>query len=118
MNELQKFISEQMVKLGDLSVRKFADKMGVHDTTLGRVLHPTDPAAPTVEFLIKLAKATNTDIRQIIVMVSPDDVVHGSSATAASLLTRIDKLSDEDRKIVDKFIAGAMSHLAKTNDDV
>jgi hypothetical protein len=115
VNELQKFIIDQMNKLADGSQRKFSDMMGLTDTTLGRALHPTKPSKPSLELLIALARVTKTDIRDIVVMAAPEDVIYGSRRSSAALLARLDKLSDDDRNLIDKFIAGAVARLAQAD---
>lgn len=108
MKKLQDFIWEQMKDMGDLSMRKFADVIGVSQPTISRVLDPNDPVFPSVEFLIKLAKATHTDIRDLVVMVAPDEVITGHSGEAARLAARLDKLTEEQQMVIDRLIAGFM----------
>ena len=108
MKQLQDFIWEQMKDMGDLSMRKFADVIGVSQPTISRVLDPNDPVFPSVELLIKLAKATHTDIRELVVMVAPDDVIIGHSGESAWLAARLDKLTAEQRMVIDRLIAGFM----------
>lgn len=102
-----------------MSRRALAVKMGVADTTIGDVLNKKKPALPKVDFLIKLAQATETDIREIIVLIAPDDVLKGSTSESASLATRITKLADDERKVIDRYIRGAQqSRLNKSDDDL
>lgn len=108
MQKLQEFIWEQMKSMGDLSMRRFADVIGVSQPTISRVLDPNDPVFPSIELLIKLARATRTDIRDLVVMVAPDDVIIGQNPKAMRLATRLDKLTDEQKMIIDRLIAGFM----------
>lgn len=97
--------------LGDLSMRQMAELMDVTIAMMSRVMSEVDPQTPSVEFLVKLAKATRRDIRDVILLVSPDEVVHGSGATATILASRLERLGEDDRQIIDKFISGALTKL-------
>lgn len=116
MNQLQRFI-EDYLKRTDISRRKLALMMGMADTTIGDYMNKKGDTPPSVEFLVNLAVATKTDIRDLIVMVSPDNVILGSQSETASLAARISKLPEDERKLIDRFISGALSDLAKNNDE-
>ncbi len=89
-----------------MSVRQFANFIGVSHTTILNVLEMSDSDRPSFEFLVRLAKATNIDIRELAAMAAPDLVNTTGSASAAVLSARIQRLNDEQKKIIDRLIAG------------
>lgn len=111
---LQSDIREQM-RVRGLSMRQLAEQMETTIATLSRTLKEDDPQAPSVEFLIKYAKATGRDIRDVILLVSPDEVVHGSGTTATILAARLARLKDTDRQLIENFISGALSKLSESD---
>ncbi len=88
-------------------MRDFAAYSGISQATISRILDPVDPVFPSTELLIKLARATATDIRDLIVMVAPHDVlISHHKVEALAMLARLDALSDEQLGVVDRLIAG------------
>jgi transcriptional regulator with XRE-family HTH domain len=121
---LQKFIREQMnvlarskgIEANSLAMQEFADTVKVSQSTISRLLDENDPPEPTFTSLVRLARATKTDIRDIVALISPEDVLHGSSSAAVSLAVRLLSLSDEDYQLADKFITGANATSTKRRD--
>jgi predicted transcriptional regulator len=117
VESLQRFMREQMkiiarargYRTDELSISEFAKIVGVAQSTMSKALDPANPSAPGHDFMIKLARATQTDIRDLVAMISPDDVLSGSSSDVISLATRIDKLSADQRQLIDKLISGTLS---------
>lgn len=103
MNQLADFINEEM-KRRDMSIRQFADFLGVTHPTVSKIIDPRDPKRPSLEFLIKLADVTQSDIRDLVAMVAPE--VAGESANVAALSARFRRLNKEQQEIIDRLIAG------------
>lgn len=89
-----------------MSAREFALLVGVASTTITRAMLPDAPE-PTVEFLAKLARATNTDLCTLVKLVVPD-LPGNVSADALLLAERISRLPKDKQEIVDAFILGTM----------
>lgn len=103
MSPIIRFINEEM-RRRDMSARQFAMLMGMSHTTLLKVVDEDDPKKPSLEFLIKLADVTHTDIRDLVAMVAPE--VAGEEANMAALMTRYRRLSKEQQEVVNRLIAG------------
>lgn len=103
MNQIIRFINEEM-KRRDMSVRQFANLMGMSHTTVLKVVDSENPHKPSLEFLIKLADVTKVDIRDLVAMVAPE--VAGVGANVAALSARMGRLSEEQKQIIDRLIAG------------
>ncbi len=100
---LRDFIQSQMDSR-DMSARKFAELVGVSQTTITRALSFDNPPEPSLDFLKKLAAATSTDIRDLVVLAAPDAFTTEPSTEARILATYIEKLPDDLREMVDSFI--------------
>jgi transcriptional regulator with XRE-family HTH domain len=101
---LRDFLMEEM-KRREMSMRQFAEFVGVAHTTVTRAVDPVSPPPPSFDFLVKLAKATKTDIRTIAAIVAPDAVID-QSPEVLMLAERISRLTDDQRKLIDAAITG------------
>lgn len=104
MTPIGQYVLDEMRRRG-LSIRQFALELGVTHPTVSRIVDPRDPGMPTLEFLVKLAKFTGEDIRNIVVMVAPSEV-SGTEAGTAALELRYRRLTEEQKQIVDNLITG------------
>jgi len=103
---LRDFILEEM-KRRNLSMRQFAVMVGVVHSTIVRAVDPLDPSPPSFEFLVKLAKATQTDIRTLAAIAAPDAVID-QPIEVLLLAARISRLTSDQRKLIDAAIAGSV----------
>lgn len=101
---LSKFVWLEIVNRR-LSQREFADLVGVSHTTIGRIVRG-EVADPTLDFLVKLSKATSTDICALIAIIRPD--AFQSGANTRLVAERYERLSDAQRKLVDLVLSGSM----------
>jgi transcriptional regulator with XRE-family HTH domain len=94
-----------------MSARAFADMVGVTHKTINKFLNygTKDVGYPSVDFLLKLARATNTDICYLMTLVDPNapNFDHISPEDRA-LSTRIGNLPPHLRDAIDAMIIGAV----------
>lgn len=105
MTPFQKFLLDQIRLHTDGNIRAFARKIVVPHNTILRVLDERDPQDPKKELLFSLAAAGIGNLRDLIVMVAPDQVT-GEKAESIALAARIEALDEDSRKQVDIFLAG------------
>lgn len=105
------FIHAEMVRR-DMSAREFAEFVGVTNSVINKFLnhglsktYAGKPVGdPSVDFLVKLARATHTDICTLMALIAPD--VTARKAEAEIIADRILNLPTEQREIVDTFLRG------------
>lgn len=88
-----------------MSYTAFADFLGVSTSTVTRILDEKSPRNPGLDFLIILAKKTNTSLTVLVEMAYPD--VAGEtrlSPTAAVLAQRIESLPQDLRLAIEALI--------------
>lgn len=90
-----------------MSARQFAEFVGVASTTITRAMDDKNAPTPSLDFLARLARATNTDICTLVALVMPD-ASKQISPEARLLAERISRLSPEKQEIVDAFILGTL----------
>jgi transcriptional regulator with XRE-family HTH domain len=104
---LGEFINQEMRKR-DMSVREFADFIGVtHPTILkfrdhGQTEHVGNPS---IDFLIKLARQTNTNLTVLLALAFPDAAsLLNVDPSTLILSQRIQQLPDHIRQAIDDLI--------------
>jgi transcriptional regulator with XRE-family HTH domain len=106
------FLREE-IQERNISVWAFASIVDVSHTTIRKFLEAEGNEAgyPSVEFLIKLAIATNKDIRYLITLVAPPETIRSEEIgpEMVELSRRIAKLSPTYRKIIDVIVATGIS---------
>ncbi len=101
MATLSDFIRKEMTRR-ELSVRGFADLCNVTHTTLLRYLEGDEP---TLDFLGKLAKATNTDLVALIDLAFPGLIAETRASPEAIIFAQqLDQLPLEVRNVLYKMI--------------
>lgn len=92
------------VRRRDISVREFANLMGVSHTTVLKFFEygKKDVGYPSVDFLIRLARATETDLCTIIGLIAPD-LVHHDPETQA-IAEQLRQLPTIQRDMVSAYI--------------
>jgi transcriptional regulator with XRE-family HTH domain len=105
MTPFQKYLFEQVRLRAGGNIRAFARTLGVSHNMLLRVLDERDPQEPTKELLFRLAASGIGNLRDLIVMVAPDEVT-GEKAEVIALAARIEALDEDSRKQLDIFLSG------------
>jgi hypothetical protein len=110
------FLKAEMSKR-DMSVLRFSHFVGVSHTSIHKFLEygQKDVGYPSVDFVIKLAKATNTDVGMIMALIDPTVPLDPPETGELSLQTRIlagqiEELSEHDRKMVEAFVQTIKAH--------
>lgn len=108
---LSDFIRKEMEKR-HMRAYNFAEFVDVSHTTINKFLGDVeeDTGYPSMEFLIKLATATQTDIRYLVTLVVPSETIFNENFQPEifDLSRRISKLPPEYRKIVEVIIAAGL----------
>lgn len=102
---IQAFITEQM-QLRDMSLRQFAELMRVGKSTLSRIMDQRSPAEISIDFLDKLATATNTDITFLVALARPEATKR--DIAIMRLAERIAQLPPDKREIIEGYIRSAV----------
>jgi transcriptional regulator with XRE-family HTH domain len=110
---LGEFLREE-IEQRNMSIRAFAEFMGVTHVTVLKFIEygeSEDAGYPSMEFLIKLARATHRDIRYIITLIAPDDVVlnGGPDPELLYLSKRINELPPEYRKVIEVIVSAGLT---------
>lgn len=101
MSNLSDFIKKEITRR-ELSIRGFADLCGVTHTTLLRYL---EGDAPTLDFLGKLARATNTDLIALIDLAFPGLIEETRASPEAIIFAQqLDQLPPEVRDVLYRMI--------------
>lgn len=95
-----------------MSVREFARLVGVANVSIAAVINPGNRAvkSPSIDFILKLAKATNTNALILLVLAYPEIKPHfealtGRSASDTLHLEQINRLADDLRAAIDVTLA-------------
>jgi transcriptional regulator with XRE-family HTH domain len=99
---------DQEIRQRQMSVREFAELVGVtHPTILKFREHgKKDVGSPSIEFLILLAKATNTSLVALLAMAFPDAAPLLQVDPATLILSqRIQRLPDHIRQAIDDLLS-------------
>lgn len=112
MATLGEFILEE-IKKRSTTAREFADEVGVSHTIINKFLNHglSDTYAgkpvgePSLEFLVKLARATHVDVRTLIALIHPE--IGDIDPNDLILAERIGNLPEDQKSFIDNFIIGA-----------
>jgi transcriptional regulator with XRE-family HTH domain len=104
---LRKFIVDEMKRRG-MSNRQFAVLIGVSNATINRAVDEKNPTEPTLDFLLKLSKATNVGVFALIGMAYPDLVDFNQPSPAALVMAqKIEKLPSHLQEAIAAIIRGS-----------
>jgi hypothetical protein len=107
VKNLADFLVQEIQKRG-MTNYSFAQFIGVSHTTINRLvdLNEGDAGYPTLDFFVKLAESTQTDIRYLITLVVPENVLFDTeiSEQYLHLSKRIEMVSPPYRKIIELII--------------
>jgi transcriptional regulator with XRE-family HTH domain len=101
------FLAEE-IKKRHMSAREFGEYIGVTHTSINKFLQfgKKDVGYPSMDLILKLAKATNTDVGKLIAMIDhevpymPPDV----SPKVQLLAEQINQLNDKQRQVIEAMI--------------
>ncbi len=101
MNRIAEYVDRE-IKRREISIRGFAELLGLHHNTVIRYLNGEEP---TLDFLVKLAKATGADLIALIDLAYPGIIDQNRpSARAILYAQQLDQLPDEVREVIFKMI--------------
>lgn len=97
---------EDEIRKRDMSLRDFATFTGISHGTLSLILNPKskEDRYPKFDTLLKLARATNTDLCSVVALLAPDET--RLNARVMILAERIANLSPEKQEVVDAYLLG------------
>ncbi len=99
MTPFQDFITGQMNKRGLKSFRAFADFAKISRQTMNRIMRADNPSKPSRAVLVKIAEATDTDIRHLSELVDPQ-AVRDASFESKRLLALIERLPKREQDAI------------------
>lgn len=117
MQALASFLASYL-RQRDISARKFADEADLNHHTVNKLLKSDSKGNyPSVDTIVKIARATRTDPCKLLEMVVPDDIAPLRTTVEAQLIgQQIVDLPVEDRVVVDNFLlALRLKKLDKNN---
>jgi transcriptional regulator with XRE-family HTH domain len=104
---LSNFILMEIEKRG-MSAREFAKFVGVSHTSVNKFLDygKEDVGYPSVDFILRLAKATNKDVGEIMKLIDPDVPTDDPELDpqVKIIAERIQRLGERERRMVEKFV--------------
>jgi transcriptional regulator with XRE-family HTH domain len=88
----------------DMSAREFARFIGISPTVINKFLNygEKEVGYPSVDFLLKLAKATETDVGALMRMLDPE--LDELDPQVMVIAQEIANLSPHDRRLVEGFV--------------
>ena len=112
MNEFQKFLNAEM-KNRDMSMRQFAEFVGVPGSVITRIMDQNSPTKPTVDTLAKIAIATSVDIRYIVGLVAPNGI-QNVSTDAMTIMCQINRLPKDKQAVILQVIESMLTENRQT----
>lgn len=90
MDSLRDFILEELDRRHQ-SVRAFAELVGVSHPAIGAIINPREGRqvkAPSVEFILKLARATGTNALMLLMLAYPTSDMPDTTLDVPTILLR------------------------------
>jgi len=112
--KFNEFIELEMKKR-DMSIREFSRFVGISHSAVSKYLSHPDTKSISIEFMVRVADATNTDLASIVAMVYPEHTT--VNAEVRILAERIANLPPDKRKMVDSLLLGLSIGLDNGNDE-
>lgn len=112
------FILTEMEKR-DMSARQFAQFIGVSHGTINRFVDfgSKDVGYPSIDFIEKLAVATQTPISMIMELILPhlaNQDIDSPDSEALLIAQQLQRLSEAERKTIYAMIRGVLAEHEKT----
>lgn len=101
---LSQFLEEEM-KRRDMSLRQFAEKMGISQPTLSRMVDMSkddDSYLPDLRTLLAISEGTHTDIGWLLAYITESDISHVASVN--HIATRIAALPNDRRQMIEELV--------------
>ncbi len=120
VKNLGDFLEQEMYER-HMSARAFAEFLEVSHATINNLIRygRQETGYPSVEFLIRLATATQTDIGYLITLVAPPELMRSElDPDVINMSQRILKLPPPYRKIIEQIIATGLEEIAASNDQI
>jgi transcriptional regulator with XRE-family HTH domain len=111
--EFNDFIELEMKKR-DMSIREFSRFVGLSHSAVSKYLNNPQEKNISIEFMVRVARATDTDLTSIVAMVYPEQTTINPEVQI--LAERIAQLPPEKRKMIDSLLLG-MSIGSDSSDD-
>jgi len=111
---LDQFIESEMKKRG-MSLREFAKLIDISPSAISKYLNSASERGVSIDFMVKLARGTNTDLSSIVAMVYPDDTTINPQARI--LAERIINLPPDKRQMVESLLLGMSLQSDKGSDE-
>lgn len=99
---------QQEMRRRDLSVRQFAEVIGIDHSTLSKLMRFEKPPTPSTETLIAVSKATGVSLTTLIALAFPDLKNIEVTANVLMLAERIERLPPDKRDLIDSLIMGML----------
>lgn len=103
-NALGRFIKTEMAARG-MKQEQFAEFMGSSQSTVGRIIRG-EIQDPSLDFLVKLSKATHFDICSLVYLIRPD--AFKGPPGIEILAEQIRRLPDQQRQLVEVLLTGML----------
>jgi len=110
---LAEFI-ESEIKKRDMSIREFSRMAGLSHSTVSQYLNEPDSRKVSIEFLVKISVATNTDLSSIVAMVYPE--LTSIDPESRIMAEQIRKLPQDKRGMLGSLLVGIGVQFNQEND--
>jgi transcriptional regulator with XRE-family HTH domain len=101
----REFINTEM-RSRDMSIRQFAQFVGVDHSTLVRLLDEKHNRTPSLEVMANISKATGVNLMTMISLLFPD--ASEISGEAWLIAQQVDRLPEAERRMITDSIVGAL----------
>jgi len=95
---------ELEIKKRDMSIREFSKFVGISHSAVSKYLSNPEEKNISIEFLVRIAEATNTDLASIVGMVYPERTT--INAEARILAERIAQLPPNQYEMIESLLLG------------
>jgi len=112
---LRDFILAEMLHRG-MSQRQFADFVDVNASTIHRAVRDHDNPEPSIDTLAKLSRKCEVDIRVLVALVSPGEVIETNVETLL-LAEMVNRLPPLHREIIMRVITATIAQLEQNIGD-
>lgn len=106
---IRDFLLNEM-KQRDMSARSLADFMGVSHTLINRLIDSRNPTEPSLDFLLKLSKATHVSFVSLVELAYPEIIQESTLSPQARILAQqIEQLPPQAQQAITMMIRGILA---------